>query len=99
MHSNSNLKILIIDEKTKTISQLVPKIFDLVDKGYKLKIQMGRGKTSAKVLCENGDGENLDLGLRVRVHLNNGWSKWHKGETSVLCLKFQQDKVYKMLNK
>jgi hypothetical protein len=96
-HSRNNLNILVIDEKTKTITRLEPKIFDLIKNGYKLKIQNGKGKTSCKVLCENIDGLQVDLGLRVRVHLNNGWTKWSKGENSVLCLKFQQDKVYKML--
>jgi hypothetical protein len=93
-----NLKILIIDEKTKTIKHVVPKIFNLINDGFKLKLINGKAKTSSKVLCENGNGTKVDLGLRVRVHLNNGWSKWHKGETSVLCLKFQQDAVYKMFN-
>lgn len=94
----NNLKILIIDEKTKTIKHVVPKIFNLINDGFKLKLINGKGKTSFKVLCEDGTGTKIDLGLRVRVHLNNGWSKWHKGETSVLCLKFQQDAVYKMFN-
>jgi hypothetical protein len=98
-HLKDNLKILIIDEKTKTLTHINPKIFDLIKKKFKLKIHMGKGKTSCKVLCENGEGVQIDLGLRVRVHLNNGWTKWHKGESSVLCLKFQQDKVYKMINK
>ena len=42
--------------------------------------------------------DKIDLGLRVRLHLNNGWTKWRKGKNSVLCLKFQQDKVYKIIN-
>ena len=75
-----------------------PKIFELLNNGFKLKILKGNGKTSSKVICENENEEQINLGLRVRVHLNNGWTKWHKGQASVLCLKFQQDKVYKMLN-
>jgi hypothetical protein len=94
----NNLKILIIDEKTKTVKHVVPKIFNLINNGFKLKLINGKAKTSAKVLCEDDNGNKIDLGLRVRVHLNNGWSKWHKGDTSVLCLKFQQDAVYKMFN-
>jgi len=94
----NNLKILIIDEKTKTIIPIKPKIFELLNNGFKLKILKGNGKTSSKVICENENEEQINLGLRVRVHLNNGWTKWHKGQASVLCLKFQQDKVYKMLN-
>jgi hypothetical protein len=94
----NKLKILIIDEKTKTIFPIKPKIFELLDNGFKLKILKGNGKTSSKVICENDDEEQINLGLRVRVHLNNGWKKWYKGKVSVLCLKFQQDSVYKMLD-
>lgn len=97
-YAKDGLKILIIDEKTKTIRLINPKIFDLINNGFKLVLGVGKGKTSSKVLCQNNKGEKIDLGLRVRVHLNNGWTKWHKGETSVLCLKFQQDAVYKMFN-
>jgi hypothetical protein len=93
-----NLKILLIDEKTNIISEINPKIFVLLNNGFKLKLLGSKGKTSAKVVCENDNGEQIDLGLRVRVHLNNGWNKWHKGDNSVLCLKFQQDSVHKMLN-
>lgn len=92
-----NLKILIIDEKTKTINHINPKIFDLLKNGFKLKLINGKGKTSSKVVCENINNEVVDLGLRVRVHLNNGWTKWFKGDSSVLCLKFQQDAVHKMI--
>lgn len=98
LFSEDNLNLLIIDEKTKKIYLVEPKIFNLIKKGYKLEIEFGRGKTSAKVLCVDENGDKIDLGLRIRFHLNNGWSKWHKGESSVPCLKFQQDKVYKMLN-
>lgn len=92
------LKVLIIDEKTKKIYLVKPKIFDLITNNFKLKLSSGKGKTSFKIFCEKDGFEKIDLGLRVRIHLNNGWTKWHKGEGSVLCLKFQQDAVYKMLN-
>jgi hypothetical protein len=94
----SNLKILLIDEISKKIYLVKPKIFDLINNGFKLVLSNGNGKTSSKVICKNKDGDEIDLGLRIRVHLNNGWTKWNKGELSVICLKFQQDAVYKMLN-
>ena len=97
-HKKNNLKILLIDEKTKTIHLVNPKIFDLINNGSKLSLDESKGKTSSKVLIQNERNEKIDLGLRIRIHLNNGWTKWSKGESSVLCLKFQQDKVYKMLN-
>lgn len=97
-YSNNNLKLLIIDEKTNTIFKIYPKIFELLHNGYKLKIKQGKGKTSSKVLCEDMEGLQIDLGLRVRLHLNNGWTKWKKGQNSFLCLKFQQDKVFEMIN-
>jgi len=97
-HNKDNLKMLIIDEKTSTINYVRPEIFNLIKDGFKLELVCGKGKTSFKVVCVNSKDEKIDLGLRVRLHLNNGWTKWHKGENSVLCLKFQQDSVYKMLN-
>jgi hypothetical protein len=97
-HLKNNLKMLVIDETTKKIYLIKPKIFNLINDGFKLILSDGNGRTSSKVLCQNKDGDKIDLGLRIRVHLNNGWTKWNKGESSVLCLKFQQDAVYKMLN-
>jgi hypothetical protein len=98
-YSNNKLVILVIDEKHNKVYKVSPKIFDLVNNGFKLTFKRGKGKTSTKVLCENKEGVQIDLGLRIRIHLNNGWSKWFRGESSVLCLKFQQDSVYKMINK
>lgn len=96
--TKNNLKILILDEKTKKIYSIKPKIFDLINNGFKLFLSNTKGKTSSKVICQNDDGLKVDLGLRVRVHLNNGWTKWCNGDNSVLCLKFQQDAVHKMID-
>lgn len=94
----NNLKILIIDQKTQTIHMVAPKIFDLINSGFVLSLDCSKGKTSSKIIVRDHKNKEVDLGLRIRVHLNNGWTKWIKGQTSVLCVKFQQDKVYKMLN-
>lgn len=52
---------------------------------------------SYKILGFDVDGNEVDISLRIRVHLNNGSSKWLNGESSVLVLKFQQDSVYKIV--
>jgi hypothetical protein len=88
-----------LEENTKTLHLVHPKIFKLLSEGYKLTLSDNtKGKTSWKVLCVSPDGSKLDLGLRVRVHLNNGITKLVNKDDggSYLCLKFQQDSVHKL---
>ena len=61
------------------------------------KIKLGRGKTSAKVVFDDGSGNTLDHGLRIRVVTNNGigaligTSKANKSSQGVV--KIQQDNI------
>ena len=63
--------------------------------GYLPSIINGRGKTSKKLIFTKGD-DVIDLGIRVRLHLNNGvgaklgLSK--KNSSSTWCFKIQQEK-------
>ena len=43
------------------------------------------------------DGNVVDAFLRVRLHLNNGKTKWLNGKSSSLVVKFQQDMVHKLV--
>ena len=97
-----NLDLFIIDEKNNKIYRIIPKIFSLINQGFLLSLDNkdGKGKTSKKLNCISSDGKLIDLGLRLRVHLNNGVTKLLKKDdgNSTICLKFQQDKIYKLIN-
>ena len=98
-YEGQSLKLLLFEESSKTLHLVNPKIFELISQGYKLILSENtKGKTSWKVLCVSPVGEKVDLGLRVRVHLNNGISKLINKDdgASYLCLKFQQDSVHKL---
>lgn len=61
------------------------------------KIQMGRGKTSAKVVFEDESGNVIDHGLRIRVVTNNGigalLGQSKSNKSSVGVVKIQQDNI------
>jgi hypothetical protein len=93
--------LIILDEKTNVLFLIKPPVFELIKQGYLLSLcDSTRGKTSSKLVCISPNGDKLDLGLRIRVHLNNGYSKLiNKNDgNSSLCVKFQQDKVHKLIN-
>ena len=61
------------------------------------KLKMGRGKTSAKIVFDDDNGNTLDHGIRIRVVTNNG-IKALMGEStsntsSVGVVKIQQDNI------
>jgi hypothetical protein len=98
-YEGQSLQLVLLEESTKTLHLVNPKVFRLLYEGYKLSLSENtKGKTSWKVLCVSPEGVKLDLGLRVRVHLNNGITKLINKEDggSYLCLKFQQDSVHKL---
>ena len=93
--------LIILDEKTKVLYAIKPPVFELIKQGYLLSLcNSTKGKTSSKLMCISPNGDELDLGLRIRVHLNNGYSKLiNKNDgNSSLCIKFQQDSVHKLIN-
>ena len=98
-YEGQSLQLVLLEESTKTLHLVNPKVFRLLHEGYRLSLSDNtKGKTSWKVLCVSPEGVKLDLGLRVRVHLNNGITKLINKEDggSYLCLKFQQDSVHKL---
>ena len=97
----SDLSLMIIDEKTKSIfCDVIPTAFKLMESGGRLSLKVKKGvKMSYSIDGIDKDGSKVEIGLRIRVHLNNGSSKWLglvKG-TSSLVIKFQQDKVYSII--
>jgi hypothetical protein len=100
-YNNENADLIILDEKTQTLHLIKPPVFELIKQGYLLSLcNSTKGKTSSKLMCISPNGDELDLGLRIRVHLNNGYSKLiNKNDgNSSLCIKFQQDSVHKLIN-
>ena len=94
-----DLSLIIFDKKeNKMYFDVKPKIFDFVKNGGLLKInKTGKKNMSYPVFGYDSDGNKHDFGLRVRVHLNNGKTKWVGKGSSVIVFKFQQDSVYKII--
>jgi|688.fasta_scaffold200809_2 hypothetical protein len=100
-YNKEKSELIILDEKTNMLYPIKPLVFELINQGYLLSLcDSTRGKTSSKLICISPNGVKLDLGLRIRVHLNNGYSKLiNKNDgNSSLCIKFQQDSVRKLIN-
>lgn len=92
----------IVETSTnKLFINVSPPFFGILNDGGYLKLQEnGKKQMSYKLdLYDSNDNLLPETGLRIRLHLNNGWTKWYNGETSNLVLKLQQDKVSKMLQK
>jgi hypothetical protein len=94
-----DLSLIIFDRKeNKMYFDVKPRIFDFVKNGGLLKInKTGKNTMSYSVFGCDSDGNEYDFGLRVRVHLNNGKTKWVGEGSSVIVFKFQQDSVYKII--
>jgi hypothetical protein len=90
----------IVETSTKKLFiNVVPPFFQVLKDGGYFKVQdNGKKQMSYKLDLYNSNDELLpETGLRIRLHLNNGWAKWYNGENTVLVIKIQQDKVSKML--
>jgi hypothetical protein len=91
------IDLLIIDGIKKVVHLVVPKFFNYINDGGKLNLLIGnKPKMSVKIVDENFEDQ---FNLRLRLHLNNGKSKFlglSKGN-SYLVLKVQQDKVYSLI--
>ena len=107
---NKGIRMMISDATSKTNywykfeeSQMYKDTIRLLDDDYEYKPELvfGRGKTSAKIIFKNADGDTIDHNLRIRLVLNNGvgallgLSKSNK--TSLATIKIQQDRCDKMM--
>jgi hypothetical protein len=92
----------IVETSTgKLFTDVVPEFFEVLNNGGYLKIRKTEKVQMSFMLDLYDSMGNLlpDTGLRLRLHLNNGWTKWHNGKSSNLVFKLQQDKVSKILQK
>ena len=84
-------------------SQMYKDVIRLLDEDYKYKPELvfGRGKTSAKIVFKNADGDQIDHNLRIRLVLNNGIGALlglsSSNKTSTATIKIQQDRCDKMM--
>lgn len=90
----------IIETSTnKLYIDVKPYFFEVLENGGYLKVK-NNGKINQSYMLDlfNKDGIlQEDCGLRIRLHLNNGWTKLKNGGYSTLVLKLQQDKVKKII--
>lgn len=109
---NKDIQMMITDSSSNTSywyefkqSQMYKDVVRLLDDDYEYSPELvfGRGKTSAKIIFKNADGDIIDHNLRVRLVLNNGvgallgLSKSNK--TSIATIKVQQDRCDKMIER
>lgn len=98
-----DLKVCITDVKTITSYFFDGEEFEFIKlykDGYKFKVKQSN-KQSKQIVMFKGDVE-VNIGLRLRLTLNNGKSLWLKslnGRTSILSIKIQQDRVDKIIPK
>lgn len=107
---NQGIRMMITDKTSNTSywykfeeSQMHKDVIRLLDDDYDFEPELvfGRGKTSAKIIFKNSDGEEIDHNLRIRLVLNNGvgallgLSKSNKNSTP--AIKIQQDRCDKMM--
>ena len=97
------IKVCFTDMKTITSYFFNGEEFEFIKlykDGYKFKVKQSN-KQSKQILMFKGDVE-INIGLRLRLTLNNGKSLWLKsvnGRSSSLSIKIQQDRVDKIIPK
>lgn len=93
-----DIDLIIIDEPNGKLYKVFPPSFSLVKNGGKLRVKpSNKPSMSRRVECVDKDGNVFDYGLRIRLHLNNGKTKWLNAKSSSLVIKFQQDRVHKLI--
>lgn len=102
---NKDMTMIVTDTTTKTDYAYNFKDTPLYDAicRYTPVFKWGRGKTSARIVFNDSEGNEYDLGLRGRLVLNNGvkalLGKSNANKSSQAVFKVQQDKVAEMLVK
>ena len=89
-----NKKRYVFDFKKHPINWLVKRHFKPI-------IMVKNGKSSGRILFEKGK-QSIDVGLRMRIHTNNGATAYlsagGSNSTAMFVMKFQQDGIKKLLN-
>ena len=94
-----DIDLIIIDELEKKLYKLIPECFSLIMNGGKLRVKKSNKiSMSRRIIGIDKNGNEVDnIYLRIRLHLNNGKTKWLNSKSSNLVIKFQQDSVEKMI--
>ena len=102
---NEKMEMFITDGATNeryTFSFTDHPIVKLIKSGFTPSINVKNGKSSGKIIFSKGT-EKVDVGLRIRIHTNNGatalLNAGGSNKSSQFVLKFQQDGVAKLLTK
>ena len=76
-------------------------INNLMKQGYKPVMNVREGKSSGRISFEKGK-QSIDMGLRMRIHTNNGATAYlsagGSNNTAMFVMKFQQDGIKKLLD-
>lgn len=94
------IQLTLEDRKTKKIYPNVKlKYIDLISEGFELVLRKTNKLSMSRKIDFMDKNGNIykDSGLRLRLHLNNGLTKWINNQNSVIVLKFQQDSVNKLI--
>jgi hypothetical protein len=104
LEKNKSITIVVTDEssnKNYVYSFIDTPLADHIANSTP-SLKFGRGKTSAKILFNDAEGAEHDIGLRLRLVLNNGVGALlgtsKTNSVSIPVIKIQQDKVQKMMD-
>jgi len=101
---NKSMEMFITDGKTNqkyTFPFINHPVINLIETGFIPSVVIKVGKSSGKIIFTDGVVK-IDIGLRIRVHTNNGvtalLNAGGTNKSSQFVLKFQQDGIRKLLN-
>lgn len=100
---NKDMHILITDGKNNA-RYLFPfqdhPINKIIKNGFKPSLKVKEGSSSGRIIFSKGN-DNVDIGLRIRIHTNNGVNALlgtgNSNSNSSFVLKFQQDAITNLL--
>lgn len=102
---NKDKRMIVTDKTSKRIYayDFVDDPMDYAIHNMTPKFKWGRGRTSAKIVFEDDQGQIYDYGLRGRLVSNNGISamagKGKANKSSIPVFKIQQDKVTNIIER
>lgn len=105
IQDNLDMHLIITDcknDKRYIFSFKDHPIIDLLKKDYVPSIALKDGKSSGRILFKKNE-DVVDIGLRIRLHTNNGVTALlgagGSNSNSCFVIKFQQDKIVDFLNR
>lgn len=103
INPNKDMHILITDHKNN-VRYLFPfkdhPVNKLLKEGFKLSLKIKEGSSSGRIIFSKENNE-IDIGLRIRIHTNNGVNALlgtgNSNNSSSFVLKFQQDSILNLI--